>query len=75
MDVSALYPAVHARAAHDLKTAEHLCIVVKARAAHVSYLRLQFDGDATLSLILSKAMLLAADDKITDPGIVSQLRQ
>ena len=62
-------------AVHDLKTNRHLCIVVKARAADVSHLRLPFDGDATLSLILSKAMLLAADDKITDPGIVSQLRR
>ncbi len=62
-------------AVHDQKTNRHLCIVVKERAADVSHLRLPFDGDTTLSLILSKAMLLAADDKITDPVIVSQLRQ
>ncbi|MFJ2478247.1 DUF4132 domain-containing protein [Streptomyces sp. NPDC087659] len=34
---------------------------------------LPFDGDRTLSLILSKAMLLVRDDKITDPTILSQL--
>jgi hypothetical protein len=28
-----------------------------------------------LSLILSKALMLAADDKITDPGILAQLRK
>jgi hypothetical protein len=34
---------------------------------------LPFEGDRTLSIILSKAMLLAADDKITDPVILRQL--
>jgi hypothetical protein len=34
---------------------------------------LPFDGDRTLSLILSKAMLLARDEEITDPTIPSQL--
>ncbi|MFI1676299.1 DUF4132 domain-containing protein [Streptomyces sp. NPDC020607] len=34
---------------------------------------LPFEGDRTLSVILSKAMLLAADAKITDPTIRSQL--
>jgi hypothetical protein len=28
----------------------------------------------TLSIILSKAFLLAADDKITDPSIMRQIR-
>ena len=32
-----------------------------------------FEGDPTLSLILSKAMLLAQDDRIEDPTILSQL--
>jgi hypothetical protein len=35
--------------------------------------RLPFEGDNMLSIILSKAAMLAADDKITDPGILSQL--
>jgi hypothetical protein len=34
---------------------------------------LPFEGDMTLSVILSKAFLLAADDKITDPSILSQI--
>lgn len=35
---------------------------------------LPFEGDAMLSLILSKALLLAADDQIVDPIILRQLR-
>jgi hypothetical protein len=34
---------------------------------------LPFDGDQVLSVILSKAVLLAADDKITDETILRQL--
>lgn len=34
---------------------------------------LPFEGDRTLSVIISKAFLLAADDKITDPTILRQL--
>ena len=34
---------------------------------------LPFEGDHTLSLILSKAMLLANDTKIKDPAILSQM--
>jgi hypothetical protein len=34
---------------------------------------LSFEGDATTTLILSKAMLLAQDDHIEDPTILSQL--
>jgi hypothetical protein len=34
---------------------------------------LPFDGDQMLSIIMSKAVLLAADDKITDPSITHQL--
>ncbi len=34
---------------------------------------LPFEGDRMLSIILSKAMLLAADEKITDPVIPRQL--
>lgn len=35
---------------------------------------LPFEGDEGLSIILSKAFLLAADSKITDPTIVRQIR-
>ena len=35
---------------------------------------LPFEGDATLSIIISKALLLADDRNITDPMIVSQIR-
>jgi hypothetical protein len=35
---------------------------------------LPFEGDRTLSVILSKALLLAADEKITDATILAQLR-
>jgi hypothetical protein len=35
---------------------------------------LPFDDDPTLSIILSKAFLLANDRKITDRSIVSQIR-
>lgn len=48
----------------------YLCIVP---AGNRSKLLLPFDGDQVLSLILSKAVLLAADDKITDPAITRQL--
>ena len=34
---------------------------------------LPFEGDAMLSMILSKALLLAEDDKITDTVIVRQI--
>ncbi len=35
---------------------------------------LPFEGDTTFSIILSKAFLLAADTRITDPTIVRQIR-
>jgi len=36
---------------------------------------LPFEGDNMLSIILSKAFLLAEDSKITDPSIMSQLKR
>lgn len=48
----------------------YLCIVSAGTRAKVM---LPFDGDQVLSIIMSKAVLLAADDKITDPAITSQL--
>jgi hypothetical protein len=35
---------------------------------------LPFEGDRTLSIILSKALLLADDDKITDASITRQIK-
>ena len=54
----------------------YLCIVADRRsAAHPSRSRvLPFEGDSTLSIIISKAIMLAGDDRITDPMIVRQIR-
>ncbi|MBW3622640.1 MAG: DUF4132 domain-containing protein [Armatimonadetes bacterium] len=54
---------------------QYLCIVADRKGAgkEEGGLFLPFEGDATLSLILSKAFLLAEDMKITDPTIVSQI--
>jgi hypothetical protein len=56
----------------------YLCIVADRSHAPVGKLGepvlLPFEGDSTLSLILSKAFLLADDSKITDFGIRSQIR-
>ncbi|MCA6093015.1 DUF4132 domain-containing protein [Streptomyces sp. SCA3-4] len=50
----------------------YLCIVPKgAGPGDAGYL--PFEGDRTLSVILSKAMMLARDTEITDPTITSQL--
>jgi hypothetical protein len=35
---------------------------------------LPFEGDTTLSVILSKALLLARDDKIKEKSIVRQIK-
>ena len=53
---------------------EYLCIVPDRRRDGSGKVRLPFEGDTTLSLILSKAFLLAADDEISDPMIRSQIR-
>jgi hypothetical protein len=50
----------------------YLCIV-PGRVASTGKLFLPFDDDR-LSIILSKAVLLAADDRIEDPNILRQLR-
>jgi uncharacterized protein DUF4132 len=50
----------------------YLCIVPRRDAGpDLGYL--PFEGDLTLSVIVSKAMLLARDEKITDPATLSQL--
>jgi hypothetical protein len=54
---------------------QYLCIVPDSRAkAERSAIYLPFEGDSTLSIILSKAFLLAEDRKITDPTIVRQIQ-
>jgi hypothetical protein len=53
---------------------EYLCIVPsRGEAAAGDKVFLPFEGDRTLSIILSKALLLAADDKIADPTITRQI--
>jgi hypothetical protein len=51
---------------------QYLCIV-PAGSGENGRVRLPFEGDGLLSVILSKAFMLAEDDKITDPQIISQL--
>ena len=52
----------------------YLCIVPGGSGRASSKVMLPFEGDQVLSVILSKAVLLAADDKITDETILGQLR-
>ncbi|MFE1345244.1 DUF4132 domain-containing protein [Streptomyces sp. NPDC058757] len=53
----------------------YLCVVVdRSREAGKVFLPFEEDG-GMLSVILSKAFLLAADDRITDPTITAQLRR
>ena len=53
----------------------HLCILAGGgrRPGEPGYVWLPFAGDDGLSVILSKAMLLAADDRIEDPTIRAQI--
>ena len=55
---------------------QYLCIVQKrgSGTSRTDNIYLPFEGDNTLSLILSKAFLLADDDKIKDPTIANQIR-
>ncbi len=54
---------------------QYLCIVPdRSKPSHDS-LYLPFEGDTGLSIILSKAFLLAEDDKITDTTITSQINR
>ena len=55
----------------------YLCIVPDRSSAGSRSSKdvfLPFEGDGTLSVILSKAFLLADDEKIKDAGIVNQIR-
>ena len=54
---------------------QYLCIV-RGGPRVAGHVRLPFDGDEMLSLVLSKAFLLVEDDKIAaDISILSQIRQ
>jgi hypothetical protein len=53
---------------------QYLCIVAKQATAGGERVFLPFEGDATLSIILSKTFLLAEDTKIRDETIVRQIR-
>lgn len=53
---------------------QYLCIVPdRSKKDTTENVFLPFEGDNGLSVILSKAMLLAKDDKINDPTILSQI--
>ena len=53
---------------------QYLCIVPDASARTPQEdIFLPFEGDKTLSIIVSKALLLADDAKITDPTITRQI--
>lgn len=55
---------------------QYLCIVPdRSKKDTVGNVFLPFEGDSGLSVILSKAMLLAEDDKITDTTILSQINR
>ncbi len=51
---------------------QYLCIV-PGRDQQTANVFLPFEGDRVLSIILSKAFMLAADDRITDPTITRQI--
>lgn len=54
---------------------QYLCIVQdKKNKSDGGGIYLPFEGDTLLSLILSKALLLADDRKIKDPSILSQIK-
>lgn len=53
--------------------AQYLCIV-PGRKPGAADAFLPFEGDGTLAVILSKAMMLARDREIKDPTIVRQIK-
>jgi hypothetical protein len=53
---------------------QYLCIVPDSRPrSKQEEVFLPFEGDSTLSIIVSKALLLAEDTKIKDPSITRQI--
>jgi hypothetical protein len=53
---------------------EYLCIVPE-RGKGTPNIFLPFEDDLRLSVVISKALLLAADRKITDDTILQQIRR
>lgn len=53
---------------------QYLCIVQDRSPSAGAKLFIPFEGDEGLSIIISKALLLAEDDKISDSSIVSQIK-
>ena len=53
---------------------QYLCIVANRKKSEEQKVFLPFEGDHMLSIIISKAFMLAEDKKITDRTILSQLR-
>ena len=55
---------------------QYLCIVpARSPDASLKSVYLPFEGDTGLSVLLSKAMLLARDEKIKDRSILSQIQR
>jgi len=55
---------------------QYLCIVPARKRGETAVTEsLPFEGDGKLSLIISKALLLASDNNITDSTILAQIRQ
>lgn len=54
---------------------KYLCIVADRSAKKLKKVFIPFEGDNMLSIIISKALLLAEDSKITDPTIVRQIKR
>lgn len=55
---------------------QYLCIVPdRSQKSKTDNVFLPFEGDTGLSVVLSKAFLLADDDKITDTTITSQIKR
>jgi hypothetical protein len=54
---------------------QYLCIVPDGSKRSKENVFLPFEGDNLLSIILSKAIMLSEDDKITDPTIISQINR
>jgi hypothetical protein len=65
---------IHLGSGNILITPDDQCLcIVAARDARAGKLFRPFDDDPLLSLILSKAFLLADDANITDPSITHQI--
>lgn len=54
---------------------QYLCIVPDRSKPNTENLFIPFEGDSGLSVIISKALLLSEDDKITDSTITSQINR